>query len=214
MDHDDTVVNSTATGHYPCFLEYMKIFKPQVWMSLDEYFLKNFDPGMVSLLRDEVGMTDEQMDDEFRFWQKYVESHFPQSYEGIREILWDHKNQGGYICVVSHSVGENILKDYERNGLPKPDLVFGWEYPVDKRKPSPWPLQEIMRQLDLQPKDLLMVDDLKPGCDMAKSVGVDFAGAGWSNNIVQIESFLRENSTYYFKTVSEFGEFLKEKRKG
>ena len=24
LDHDDTVVNSTATVHYPCFVEYME----------------------------------------------------------------------------------------------------------------------------------------------------------------------------------------------
>ena len=29
LDHDDTVVNSTATVHYPCFAEYTAKFFPK-----------------------------------------------------------------------------------------------------------------------------------------------------------------------------------------
>ena len=29
LDHDDTVVNSTATIHYPCFCEFLKEVRPQ-----------------------------------------------------------------------------------------------------------------------------------------------------------------------------------------
>jgi phosphoglycolate phosphatase/pyrophosphatase PpaX len=44
---------------------------------------------------------------------------------------------------------------------------------------------------------------------MAMSCGVDFAAVGWSNDIPQIESFMRQNCRYYFKQVSELAEFLK-----
>ena len=43
LDHDDTTVNSTATVHYPCFVEYMEKFFPDVHLTLEEYFLYNFD---------------------------------------------------------------------------------------------------------------------------------------------------------------------------
>ena len=55
-----------------------------------------------------------------------------------------------------------------------------------------------------------MLDDLKPGYDMAKSCGVDLAAAGWSNDIPEIESFMRSNCDKYFKTVAGFSEFLEE----
>ncbi len=58
--------------------------------------------------------------------------------------------------------------------------------------------------------ELLMLDDLKPGYDMAKSCGVDFAAAGWSNDIPEIESFMRSNCDKYFKTVAGFSDFLEE----
>ena len=74
--------------------------------------------------------------------------------------------------------------------------------------PEPWPLLEIMRRFDLKPHELLMIDDLKPGYDMASACGVDFAGVGWSNDIPEIEAFMRANCSMYFKTVDELAAFL------
>ena len=54
---------------------------------------------------------------------------------GIREILQRHRDAGGKIAVVSHSMRENIERDYRENGLPVPDLIFGWEQPPEQRKP-------------------------------------------------------------------------------
>ena len=112
------------------------------------------------------------------------------------------------MCVVSHSFDENILRDYAANSLPVPDAVFGWEQPPAQRKPQPWPLEEIMRRFGLAPRDLLMIDDLKPGYDMAAACGVDFAGVGWSNDIASIEAFMRKNCANYFKTVPELADFV------
>ena len=53
-----------------------------------------------------------------------------------------------------------------------------------------------------------MIDDLKPGFDMAEACGVDFAAVGWSNDIPEIERFMRRNSRLYFKTVAELSAFL------
>ena len=61
LDHDDTTVNSTATVHYPCFKEYMEKYFPDVHLTLEEYFLYNFDPGVVELFTNICGMTWEQM---------------------------------------------------------------------------------------------------------------------------------------------------------
>jgi phosphoglycolate phosphatase len=45
---------------------------------------------------------------------------------------------------------------------------------------------------------------------MAAACGVDFAAVGWSNDIPQIESFMRKNCRNYFKKVSELSDFLSE----
>ena len=208
LDHDDTTVNSTATVHYPCFVEYMEKYFPKVKMTLEEYFRYNFEPGVVEMFTDICGMTRAQMEDEEAYWKEYVKFHVPKAYPGIREILEEQKRRGGKICVVSHSFSDYIRRDYRENGLPEPDLIFGWEYPPEQRKPSVYPLEQIMKTFGMKPEELLVVDDLKPGYDMARAAGVPFAAAGWANDIPQIEQFMRKNCGLYFKKVVEFGKFL------
>lgn len=208
LDHDDTTVNSTATVHYPAFVEYMEKNHPEGMLTLEEYFRYNFDPGVIGMFREICGLTEGQMQEEEAFWAQYVANHVPKAYPGIREILEEQKRRGGKICVVSHSFSRYILRDYRENGLPEPDLVFGWESPPEKRKPSPWPLEEIMKTFGFRREELLVVDDLKPGYDMARAAGVPFAAAGWANDIEQIETFMRQNCGIYLKTVEELRRFL------
>ena len=208
MDHDDTTVNSTATVHYPCFVEYMEKFFPDIHLTLEEYFTYNFDPGVIDMFTKICGMTWEQMLDEEAYWKEYVKHHVPKAYPGIREILLEQKKQSGKICVVSHSFKENILRDYRENDLPEPDLIYGWECAPEQRKPAIWPLEQIMKSFGLKPEEMLVVDDLKPGYDMAKAAGVPFAAAGWANDIEMIERFMRENCGSYFKTVKELYNYL------
>ena len=77
LDHDDTVVNSTATIHFPSFLAYLTRVRPGAQYTLEEYFRKNFDPGVVSLFTDELGFSPEEMAEEFAFWQEYVKTRVP-----------------------------------------------------------------------------------------------------------------------------------------
>lgn len=209
FDHDDTVVNSTATIHHPCFERYLEQHYPGRSCTLEDYFIKNFEPGFVPMCREEYGMSDEDLEEESRFWGEYVKNHVPVAYEGIREIMERHRSQGGLICVVSHSYEHNIIRDYAANSLPEPDAVYGWSRPLNERKPSPFPLADIMTRYGLERSELLMIDDLKPGYDMAQRCGVDFAAVGWANNIEQIERFMRRNCRFYFKTVEELADFLK-----
>ena len=204
VDHDDTVVNSTATVHFPCFAQYLREFFPKMReYTLDEYFIKNFDPGIVALFREEIGLDDEGMRHEQVYWNEYVQHHIPQAFPGIREVLWEQKKRGGTLCVVSHSFSKNILRDWRENDFPEPDAVYGWEQPPSQRKPYPHSLLDIMRRFGFKPEEMLMLDDLKPGYDMANACGVNFAAAGWANDIPEIETFMRKNCGLYYKTVAE-----------
>ena len=209
FDHDDTVVNSTATIHHPCFQLFLDERYPGRSCSLEHYFLENFTPGFLEMCRGEYGMDDAAIAEETRFWLDYVESHVPTAYPGIREIMERQRAQGGLVAVVSHSHEKNILRDYAANGLPEPDAVYGWARPEGERKPNPFPLLDIMRRFSLAPEELLVIDDLKPGYDMARAAGVDFAAVGWANDIPRIAEFMRRNCTLYFKTVAELDAFLR-----
>ena len=208
LDHDDTVVNSTATIHYPAFLEALKLLRPGVTISLEDYFRENFDPGFIPYCVGKLGMTDDELEVEVECWRNYVSGHTAKAYGGIREIIARQKAEGGIVCVVSHSYDYNIRRDYEANDLPVPDQIFGWECPPAQRKPSTYALEHISREYGLKPEEMVVVDDLKPGYDMAKAYGAPFVGAGWSNYIQEIRAFMQKNSDVYFTKVAQLAAYL------
>jgi len=201
LDHDDTVVRSEETVNYPSFLEALKVLRPGRTITREEFTRWCFSPGFSALCSDYIGLTPEEIDMQYDMWRSYVATHIPPPYDGLRPILMHWKQEGGLLCVSSHSARENILRDYRLHFDLEPDQIFDWDLGEDRRKPSPYALQEIMRLYDLRPDELLMVDDLKPGYDMAHACGVPFACAGWSHDDPEIRAFLRRFSDFYLETV-------------
>ena len=212
LDHDDTVVDSTATIHYPSFIEYLKDYRPELVnnYTFESFIVKNFDPGIVALLADEVGLNEEEMKHEEQYWLDFVETRFPHAYPGMKEIIENFKARGGIVAIASHSMTKYIERDYRHNGLPEADIIYGWDIPKDKRKPSPWCISDLAERYDLKPEEILVVDDLKPGYDMARGGGAHFAAAGWAYNVPSIEAFMRANCDYYLSSVSELKALLEE----
>lgn len=208
MDHDDTAVRSEETVNYPEFLNTLHALRPGACISRPEFTRWCFARGYAAMIREHFRFSEEECDIAFRNWKAYVMSHMPPAYEGIREILQKHKALGGMICVVSHSADCNILRDYRTHFGLEPDLIYGWELGEALRKPNPYPLLDIMKKSGFAPEQLLMVDDLKPGYDMAKSCGVPFACAGWSHYLPEIADYMKSNCDYYFSSVREFSDFL------
>lgn len=210
LDHDDTVVASEATVNYPCFLLVMDQFRPgEPHIDLDSFTRWCFSPGFAELLRQKYHFTPREMEDEFQMWVRYAAKRTPPAYPGIREVILRQKAEGGKVCVVSHSSRHNILRDYQAHIGIEPDMIFSWEDPEPLRKPSTYPLERIMASYGFTPDQLLMVDDLKPGCDMAKSAGVEIAYAGWSRQRVpEIGQKMRAWCDYSFETPKELETFL------
>lgn len=208
LDHDDTVVRSEETVNYPSFLEALKVLRPGRTITREEFTRWCFSPGFSALCSDYIGLTPEEIDVQYDMWRSYVATHIPPPYDGLRPILTRWKQEGGLLCVSSHSARENILRDYRLHFGLEPDQIFDWDLGEDRRKPSPYALQEIMRLYDLRPDELLMVDDLKPGYDMAHACGVPFACAGWSHDDPEIRAFLRRFSDFYLETVQELESLL------
>lgn len=210
LDHDDTVVNSTATIHYPCFIEFLGIYYPKLVnnYTLESYFVKNFHPGVSSLFLDEIGMTEEEFLAEQKYWENYVKGHVPSAYEGIGDIIREFRDTGGIIAVDSHSMTSYIERDFKLNSLPFPDVIYGWDIPKEKRKPAPDTLFELMERYSLSPCEVIVVDDLKPGYDMARAAGVDFAAAGWAYNVKEIRDFMKKNCDFYLESVSDLRALL------
>ena len=209
LDHDDTVVASEASVNYPCFLKSLSHFRPGAWMNHDNFSRWCFDPGFVPMLQILYSFTEEELDGEYQMWKDYALTHLPPAYPGMKELLHRHRALGGRICVVSHSSSRTILRDYREHFDLVPDRIFSWEDPASQRKPSPYPIRRIMEEFGYTGEQLLVVDDLKPGCDMARAAGVKIAYAGWGHkNAPEIAALMENWCDYSFDSMEKFTEFL------
>ncbi len=125
------------------------------------------------------GFSEQELVDEFLGWQEYIMTHTPAPFPGIERIIRRQKEEGGLICVVSHSCIQNITRDYSVHFGTAPDEIYGWDLPEEKRKPSTFPLDDIMEKYGFTPQQLLVVDDMKPAWEMAHKAGVPIAFAAW-----------------------------------
>lgn len=210
LDHDDTAVMSTPCIHYPSFCNALKYLRPEVQLTLSEYVQLNFALGFEGLCYDRLHFTQSEMDWQLENWQSYVRATTPDFHPGMKELILRQKAEGGLVCVVSHSYSHFVLRDYAHASLPAPDCVLGWEEGSEKQKPHPWPLEEIMRLYQLSPRDILVVDDLRPGFDMARAAGCDYAAALWAYENEEILSAMEKGCQggYALRTVQALHDLL------
>ena len=209
LDHDDTVVQSETTINYPYFCYILDQFRPGEKISLEEYINGCFHLGFANLCRERYQFTDEEMHLEFTGWKAYIRDHIPDPFPGIAQLIRQQKEAGGLICVVSHSAQETILRDYRVHFGIEPDAIFGWDLPEEQRKPNAYPLLEIMKTYHLSPRELLVVDDMKPAWEMAKKADVPIAFAKWGKiNCPEICREMEKLCDYSFSTAKELEDFL------
>lgn len=209
LDHDDTVVQSMKTLSYPFFLYVLGIFRPGKTMSFSDYVRDCHHYGFAELCRLRFGFSEEELAKEHEMWMSYVLSHTPAPYPGIERIIRRQKDEGGLICVVSHSSQKNILRDYDAHFGIRPDAIYGWERPENERKPNLFPLLDIMTRYGLKPDEILVVDDMKLACKMAQPLGVKVVYAGWSGmGVPEIDEEMCALCDMCFDSIQKFEEFL------
>lgn len=211
IDHDDTAVASTAAVHYPAHLEALRQMRPgREPPTLEQWLRWNFDPGIMEYLAGELAMTPAELEREYAIWRSFTTRTVPPFFAGFAELMRDFRSAGGRVAVVSHSEADVIEGHYRANGVPgsEPDLVFGWVLDASRRKPSPWPALEALRQFGCPPGDALVLDDLKPGVVMSQAAAIPLAAAGWGHAIPEIEAYMRAHSVGYFRTVEELRHFI------
>lgn len=209
LDHDDTVVMSEATVNFPYFEYILGQFRPGVTITRKEYTDGCCYLGFTEMCRERYGFTDAELEAEYLGWKAYVMDHSAAPYAGIRELILRQKELGGKVCVVSHSNEETIRRDYRLHFGVEPDAVFGWDYPEHQRKPNVYPLEQIMQIFGFSAKELLMVDDMMPGCEMAKKAGVEIAFAGWGRrDYPELTADMERSCDYAFQSVDQLGAFL------
>lgn len=209
LDHDDTVVQSEATINYPYFCYILNKFRPGTTITLEEYICGCCHQGFADMCRTKFHFTDEELHEEYIGWKEYMKNHIPLSYQGISEVIKRQKEAGGLVCVVSHSGQENISRDYLAHFGILPDDIYGWDFPEDQRKPSPYPLLSIMKKYHLKPEELIVIDDMKPAWEMAKAAGVAIGFAKWSKESqTDICRDMEKICDYSFASPQDLEQFL------
>ena len=209
LDHDDTVVQSEIGINYPFFCYILDQFRPGTTITLDEYVDGCSSLGFLGMCRQKYQFTGQELQEEFEGWIDYVRSHTPDPFPGIGDVIRRQKEAGGLVCVVSHSCAENITRDYKTHFGILPDDIYGWDLPEHQRKPSTYPLECIMEKYHLSPKDLLIVDDMKPAWEMATNAGVEIGFAAWGKvNFPAVSKEMEALCHYTFQNPKDLADFL------
>ena len=209
MDHDDTVVQTEKTIGYPYFCYILDQFRPGETISLEDYVQDCHELGFAEMCRRRWQFTEQEQKDEYKGWMEYVITHIPEIFPGIDKVIRRQKEEGGLVCVVSHSSVQNITRDYAVHIGVQPDDIYGWDYPEELRKPNPYPLLDIMKKYNLQPDDLLVVDDMKLAWKMAEPVGVEVAFAAWGKKAFpELAQEMRDLCAWSFDDPKDLEAFL------
>lgn len=209
LDHDETVVQSEKTIGYPCFCHTLSRLRPEQSITVEEYVRGCHDLGFVDMCRKVYGFSEEELLEEYRDWQEYIKTHVPSPFAGIERVIRRQKEEGGILCVVSHSGERNILRDYDHHFGIRPDAIYGCDLPEDRQKPNPWPLMDIMERYQLKPEEILVVDDMKLAWKMAKPMNVPIAFAGWGKtDFPELAKEMEELCDFSFVSTESLYNFL------
>ena len=209
LDHDDTVVQTEKAIGYPYFRDFIERVRPGKTLSYPEYVNDCNNMIFADMCRQKWQFTEEELLEEYLGWKAYALTHVPPIFPGIDRIIRRQKEEGGLICVASLSSRDNIARDYEvRIGL-QPDAIYDYDLPEDKRKPAPYPLLDIMEQFQLEPRDILVVDDMKLAWKMATPLNVPIAFAAWGKlEFPELSREMRQLCDYSFDSTESLEKFL------
>lgn len=209
LDHDDTVFDSTRHIHYPAFLETLKQLRPNdPPLPFSQFLHWCHNLGFQRIIDEVYHFDNDELRTEYAIWKHYTQAHIPLPFEGMKDLLTRFRNEGGIIVVVSHSESTEIKRDYRTHFGFEPDLVFGWELGIDRRKPNAYPVTETLKRFSVEAKDCLMVDDMRMGLEMVTAFGIDFAVAGWSHGEPAILDDMKSASTYVLMGVDALYDLL------
>jgi len=209
LDHDDTVVQTEKAIGYPYFRDYIERIRPGKTLSFPEYVRDCNNMVFADMCRIRWQFTDAELKEEYLGWKEYSRLNIPPICPGMDAVIRRQKGLGGIVCVASLSTREIIERDFLHHFGFLPDAVYDYDLPDDRRKPSPYALKDIMERFHLQSGDLLMVDDMKLGWNMANSVGVPTAFAGWSKQeFPELTEEMRQICDFTFQSPEELEAFL------
>lgn len=209
LDHDDTVVQTERTIGFPYFREFVERIRPGQTLTFAEYVRDCNNLVFADMCRDRWRFTEAELKEEYLGWKAYSRIHVPEVCYGMEHLLRRYKEAGGIICVASLSTREIIERDYLHHIGFLPDAIYDYDLPAQQRKPEPYALEDIMSRFGLTADQLLVVDDMKLGWQMAQKVHAPTAFAGWSKaEFPELTAEMRRICDFSFDSPYEFQKFL------
>lgn len=209
LDHDDTVVQTERTIGYPYFRDYIERIRPGRTLSFAEYVQDCNNMVFADMCREKWQFTEAELQEEYLGWKAYSRLHVPEACPGIHRIVKRQKELGGMVFVASLSTREIIERDFLHHFGILPDGIYDYDLPVHMRKPNTYALTDIMEHYGFKPEQMLMVDDMKMGWQMAKSVGVATAFSGWSKaDYPELAAEMRSICEFSFDSATALEAFL------
>ena len=209
LDHDDTVVQTERAIGYPYFRDYIEKIRPGQTLTYPDYVRDCNNMVFADMCRKRWRFTEEELTEEYLGWKAYSRMNTPPLCPGMDAVIRRQKELGGLVCVASLSTKEIIERDFLHHFGFLPDAVYDYDLPVHQRKPNPFALTDLMERLNLRPEDMIMVDDMKLGCQMAQSVGVTAVFAGWSKaDFPELTEEMRSICDHSFDSAEDLEHFL------
>ena len=142
------------------------------------------------------------------YYNFYSENHhMADLYPGIKELLEYIKSKKVYLSIYTGkgrkaaSITLKKLQIYKYFDL----MISGDE--VKEHKPSPEGIELFLDKFNLKKEKVLMIGDAPSDIKAAKAAGVEIASVLWDS--YSKEQVLKLKSDYFFHSVSELSEFIK-----
>ena len=209
LDHDDTVVQTEKAIGYPYFRDFLSRIRPGTDLTFSQYVHKCNNMVFADMCRHEWQFTDDELQEEYTGWKACSRRNIPPLCLGIDMVIRKQKELGGIICVASLSTKEIIQRDFLHHFGFLPDAIYDYDLPASQRKPNPFALTDIMDRFNINANDIIVIDDMKLGWEMAKCVGVASGFAGWSKaDFPELKKEMAQLCDYSFNSAQELAQFL------
>ena len=137
-----------------------------------------------------------------RDWQR-VYSLIPsfRMYQGITDALNIARNKGLKIAIVSTAPRPYVLKVLNYHRIPA-DCIIGY-HDAARPKPSPEPMLEALRQMNLRPYEVLSFGDKLTDFQSSRSASIPFIACTWGGT-----EFRRAGLTFGCRGILDRSELL------
>ena len=181
IDHDDTVVNSQATIHYPAFVQAIEIMRPnQTILDFQQYIKLTATIGFERILAEIYHFTPQEIKTEYELWQQINRSIIPPAFANVGQILQRFIANGNYLVVYSANTKANISRDYDHHFKFQPHTIIAHAHDSPYQKPARTPLLLWMHQHQITPLNAIILDDSPMMIETARRCNCTFLAANWS----------------------------------